>query len=711
MKNPSHPRSFCSSGIAARTKPSGHRSHWPWARRTRHEGIAPGIIATILIVATSRAEVSAIPDDTLPPLTVTALRGQSLLENSTFSITTFDADDFDRSPAWTADDFLRQIPGFSLFRRTSSFVANPTTQGASLRGIGPSGTSRSLVLFDGVPLNDAFGGWVNWSQINLRHAERIEVVRGGGSAAWGNTALGGVIQIVPRLPEPRMLETHFSLGNQGAWESSIYASDRNGPFGIALEARAFSTDGYTRVRKDQRGDVDIPSDARHEVIHLVADYEFPSAARLSVRGTFFDESRGNGTPLTNNTTESQRLHLKLESNPDSDFTWRFDGYAGKSDYSSTFSSVAPDRNSESLVLDQYSVLSHTFGGGWQGTWRTHDTGDITVGTDWAGIQGHTNERVIFADDDRVAGGRQLLGGLHVGHDWEPADRWRLQSGLRMDYWRSYSGSIKPPNAAREEFATRDRVVLNGRAGLSHQFSDTLGIRSSVYQAFRAPTLNELYRPFQVGADVTRANAALDPERLLGAEVGFDYSPSPTFHFRNTVFYNQVKDPILNVTIGTTGAGGQLRERRNIDETRIAGIESEFDVRPSDAFSFFIRYAFTDARVERANDQPALVGKRLAQVPRHTLTAGATHQWGDSGPEITLQARWTDAQFEDDLNQRLLGSYPVVDLSIQQRIGDHSSIFVGIENLLDRGYADGITGIGLTTQGRPRSYHAGVRFQF
>ena len=69
------------------------------------------------------------------------------------------------SPALTLDDFLRRVPGFTLFRRTSSLVAHPTAQGVSLRGVGPSGASRSLVLADGIPLNDPFGGWVYWSRV------------------------------------------------------------------------------------------------------------------------------------------------------------------------------------------------------------------------------------------------------------------------------------------------------------------------------------------------------------------------------------------------------------------------------------------------------------------------------------------------------------------------------------------------------------------
>lgn len=651
------------------------------------------------------------PTIEVEPLSVTALRGPSALVHSTFSVTIFDANDFDRSPAWTTDDFLRQIPSFSLFRRTSSIVANPTSQGVSLRGIGPSGTSRSLVLVDGVPLNDAFGGWVNWSQINFRQAERIEVVRGGGSAAWGNTALGGVIHIIPRRPEQDTVETQFTIGNQGTWESSLLLGDRNGPVGISLEARTFSTDGFTRIAPGQRGPVDIASHSRHDVIHLTADYEFPGAARMTLRFTTFDESRGNGTPMTRNAIQSERIHLKMESDPSSDFTWRFDGFATRTDFQSTFSNINGERTNEILVLDQFSVPSHAIGCSLLGTWKTSDYGAITLGTDWLGILGRTNERVILAGDNRIAGGRQLLGGIHLGHDWQPSEATSVQCGLRLDYWRSHDGFLDSPNAQREDFKNREQLVLNSRAGVTHQATDDLHLRASTYQAFRAPTLNELYRPFQVGADVTQANPSLNPERLIGFEAGFDYSPVTKTALRSTFFLNQVNDPILNATIGSTAAGGQLRQRRNIEETRIIGLENEIDCQPTDTIQFYFRHAFSDSRVRRSNGHPGLSGKRLAQVPRHVVTIGGNCKTWENGPEISANMRWSDAQFEDDLNQRILGSYPTFDLFVQQPIGIHGTCFVGIENLLDRKYADGITGRDLVTLGRPRSYQAGIRIQF
>ena len=99
--------------------------------------------------------------------------------------------------AMEPDDALRQTPGFTLFRRSSSRSANPTTQGVTLRGLSASGASRTLVLAGGVPLNDPFGGWVYWGRIPQAAIERIEVVRGGLSDLYGADAAGGVINIIP----------------------------------------------------------------------------------------------------------------------------------------------------------------------------------------------------------------------------------------------------------------------------------------------------------------------------------------------------------------------------------------------------------------------------------------------------------------------------------------------------------------------------------
>ena len=112
------------------------------------------------------------------------------------------AQDLGATAAFRTDDILRQVPGFSLFRRTTSRTANPTAQGVSLRGLGASGASRALVLSDGFPLNDPFGGWVYWDRVPRVSIRSIEVASGGASHLYGSDALGGVINILRTPVEP-----------------------------------------------------------------------------------------------------------------------------------------------------------------------------------------------------------------------------------------------------------------------------------------------------------------------------------------------------------------------------------------------------------------------------------------------------------------------------------------------------------------------------
>src|SRR6516225_12341779 len=121
----------------------------------------------------------------LPPVVVTATRTQIRPESSTSYLRVFTQQDVQQTPALVLDDALRQITGFNTFRRSSSIVTSPAddpeAQGVTLRGVGPGGASRALVLLDGVPVSDAFGGWIYWGEIPLNSIDRVEVVEGGGS--------------------------------------------------------------------------------------------------------------------------------------------------------------------------------------------------------------------------------------------------------------------------------------------------------------------------------------------------------------------------------------------------------------------------------------------------------------------------------------------------------------------------------------------------
>jgi len=195
----------------------------------------PFIIPVLLVLA-------CIPSDQTPQdkpsasgpadeVVVTAARIEQPLTEAISLVTAIGEDDIARSPTLTVDDLLRSVPGFSLFRRSGSLVAHPTTQGVSLRGIGPSGAGRSLVLFDGIPMNDPVGGWVYWNRIPTSAIGKIEVVRGATSQLYGSSALGGTIQAFSLEPDGRHIRGRAQIGNASLRDVDATATDGGNKWG------------------------------------------------------------------------------------------------------------------------------------------------------------------------------------------------------------------------------------------------------------------------------------------------------------------------------------------------------------------------------------------------------------------------------------------------------------------------------------------------
>ena len=675
---------------------------------------------SLLLLATPVAaqDPPAAEPSRLEPVVVTPSRLEQQAGEAPASVTVVGREEVRESASQTVDDLLRQVPGFSLFRRTSSIVAHPTAQGVSLRGIGPSGTSRALVLLDEVPINDPFGGWVYWSRIPRLGIEQIEVVRGGGSSVWGNYALGGVVHVVTRRPQPRSALFEASYGSHDTRHVDLWLSEARGPFRIGLEGAHFDTDGYHTVRRSQRGAIDEPADSRHWVFDGRVEADLARDLTLFVSGNYLDENRGNGTPLQFNETETGQLAAggRLRT-PAGD--WRVTAYGQFQEFRSTFSAQALDRNSETLALEQ--TVPATSYGGWLAWSRRFGSHVASAGADVRWVDGETDEDVFAAGTflrTRVTGGRQLLTGLYVQDVWRPHPAWELVGGVRADWWRSHDGFRRdtPPPAgipSSQTFDDIDRVLVSPRVAALVRATPSTDVRASVYRGFRVPTLNEQYRLFRVRNDVTTANPRLEPEILTGGELGVQQRWGP-LEARATGFWNEVQDLVANVTLATPvadcPAGTTCRQRQNIDRARIRGVEAEVELRLARRWRLIGSYLFTDARVVDAPQQPGLEGNRLAQVPRHTGTIGVRF----ADPALltaVVQTRVIGDQFEDDQNTLALGSYLVVDVFLSRALTRWSEVFVGVENLFDKEYAVGRTTEGITTIGAPRLVRGGVRLSF
>ena len=296
----------------------------------------------------------------------------------------------DASGSQAVDDILRQAPGFSLFRRSSSLFANPTSQGVSMRGIGASGASRAAVLLDGVPLNDPFGGWVYFNQVPRAGIGSIQMSNGAASDVYGAGAMAGVINLTSRREEQSFGDAEISYGNRDTPFASFAGGIVTGPWTISLNGQAVRTHGYVLVPPDQRGLVDVRAGSGDLVASGEVAHRLGSRGRIFLGAASFGESKQNGTRVTNNDTRftSFRAGADWEHPVAGAFSLR--AYGSYEIFNQTFSAVAAGRNSETLTNRQRSPSQQVgFAGQWRRTFQARH--GITAGSESRWVRGHSAE--------------------------------------------------------------------------------------------------------------------------------------------------------------------------------------------------------------------------------------------------------------------------------------------------------------------------------
>ena len=351
------------------------------------------------------------PAALLETVTVTPTRTEQRLGDIPASVNVVDERGDQASPALVADDVLRQVPTFSLFRRTSSLVAHPTTQGVSLRGIGPSGQSRTLVLLDGVPFNDPFGGWVYWTRVPLESVDRIEMVDGLESSLYGNYAMGGVINIVTSRPTRRTVELKPQYGSHEQPEVRLLRQRRVEQGGRRRRRQLLQ---HRRVpdRRGHRARADRQQ-RRRRYQNMTVKVEYTPTDRLNMffRAGYFTEERVNGkVGEVNDTrwTTRQRRRPRAAARRQRPRGARCSSTIEKSHFNFlAVTNPATTRNVVRLATDQH-VPTSGVGGMVQWTKALGRTHVFSAGIDWRWVDGDSQEDGFVAavrrDRRRHAGG-------------------------------------------------------------------------------------------------------------------------------------------------------------------------------------------------------------------------------------------------------------------------------------------------------------------
>ena len=364
------------------------------------------------------------------------------------------------------------------------------------------------------------------------------------------------------------------------------------------------------------------------------------------------------------------------------------------------------------VLDQKDTPATGLGGKIEVRPPLGENHTLRIGADYRRSDGELFEDSYSAftgnlTENRFAGGTNDDLGFYIDHDWSYGPI-TLTGGLRADHYNIEDGFYRALAAdgtvlTDDSYADRSDWEVTWRAGARVQIDPALTLRAAAYSGFRLPTINELYRPFVVFPVVTQANAALEPERLEGWELGMDWQAADFFSLSATFFDNTVENAIANVTLEPN-----LRQRRNLDAIDAQGLElaAALDL---GQFDFAGTLVFTAPEIEGTGPASVLDGNLPPQTP--TFAASATASWSPAeGARLAATLRHVGKQFESDQETEPLPAATTVDLFAQAPLFGQLSGVARVENLLDETIVTRNSG-GDVDIGAPRTFWIGLRYGF
>lgn len=664
------------------------------------------------------------PPPPSPPQAAIVVTGKALPESKAeraYDVVRLTQKEIERSPTHELDQLLKDVPGLQLFRRSDSRSGHPTSQGVTLRALGGNASSRALLVLDGVPQTDPFGGWVNWPAYDPFDLAGIRVIRGGGSVVDGPGSLAGTIDMTSRADAGTSGEV--DAGSRNSLEGRARLGIVAGGSILSLSGRAGRSDGFVPITEETRGPADkrAPYDEwsgrGRWVAPIGGETEFQ--ANLSA----FHDWRTRGTDFSEDRTNGADASVRLVGH--GSWQWSALGYWQWRNLLSSTAGVSPGRVMASRVLLQNSVPSHGLGGSFELRPPLPDGIELRLGANARRTTGETHEFATFIAGEptkrRAAGGETLTNGVFA-EATANLGTVILTGGARIDHWRVGDGhlfeEVIPSGVVQrdEHFAARSGWLPTARAGIVDRLGGSFSLRSAAYLGWRMPTLNELFRPFRAGLDATAANPELKPERLAGIEAGLEYGVGPV-HVSLTGFLNRLKDAIANVTLGEgpglfpqvgfVAAGGTFRQRQNVDAVKVHGIEASADW-SSGPWFISAGASLTHARVKGSGMAAFLDGLRPAQTPKFagTLAAG----WEADGKGAQLVLRRVGNQFDDDLNEDVLKGATTLDAYASWPLTDRLQLILRGENLTDTLVEAAINGDGSVERATPRTLWIGLRLR-
>jgi outer membrane receptor protein involved in Fe transport len=624
----------------------------------------------------------------LSDMVVTATKTQASIREVSAAVTVVTRDQIEKSTATTVDQLVQGIPGVYAARMEQS----SPNRIAQVYSRGLPGNGRTLVLTDGIPMNVGYDGQVDWSQLTTLDVERIEVVRGAGSALYGNSAMGGVINIISRVPQPGVEKRiDVDYGSLDTKRLGASFSSRQEDMGVILAANRLTSDGYNMWRPDTTVPVSARAKTGTEKTNVSAKVlkEIDSSNLLDFNFSYLrDIATGLYTIPEYNAQDRQQY---LASS-------RYRHFGESSETTALFYvrrglQDADSGNAASTAISYRGVFKDTTTGlNLQSTHTISPEQTLTVGGEYVDTdvslvnsypaeptrqqitKGKVNRTAAFVQDELKLGAA------------------RLNLAGRYDVWTT-SGSMSDKvggASGQGVFDERSVTAFTPKAGLSYPINQDIVVRGTIGKAFNTPDVSQLYGNSQRNAVNSEGNSSLVPETALTKDVGLDYYFGKLGYFKATLYDTDAKNFIYSVT--TTG---QNTKKQNIDKVHAQGLELEGLLRPVDRLSLKAGYTYNRSIVTASTLSPTLVNKRLINVPAHQGNLRADVSL-PAGFEMFGVYNYVGYRFGTDSNSSGYKPYATYDFGVTKAIDKDVSLRLNVVNATNKKYeAIGYVAPGMT----------------
>ncbi len=641
----------------------------------------------------------------IPQVVVTANRNSRNLDDIPGRVTVIDAKTISEMPVQNVDEILRSVANIYVNRSWGIFSQNSSV---TMRGLDAS--SRVLVLVDGVPLNKAAGGSVNWHLVPKDDIERIEVIKGPASAIYGNNAMGGVINIITKKADTKIQgEGSLQVGSYNTFGAYINASGTNVKkdkgFYWGLSSFYRQGDGYYLNPEEIRDSTDAKAFLTELNASVNLGYAFNKNQKVEFSARYYNDLRGQGRQVY----EDYGDYVSVKTTY---LTGNYQGVFNKTIVNAlafyqleneTKQSESISSNSGKYKLSIREGRKDDIGLWINATTHFNDRNILTYGIDIK--QGTASVETTYKTSTDILTYEGVLDfyGLFVQDEIKFLDdKLVLVAGARMDFSKYHKGSLNVQSpttntgftdSSYEEFDENNWNAFSPKLALKYKLAKQHSVYISYSQGFMPPKLDDLSKSGKIRKGFKIANPELGPEYLTNYEIGATLNFFDKLTIEPSVYYSLGKDFQYFVGTGDSIDTGSdelkpVYQRQNISDVEIIGAEITTLYQPIKQLSFNANYAFNHSTIKEfkgSTEEKDLTGKYLIEVPKHMVYMGAT--WNNRYFNTTLLYNYISSQWYDDENTILIKEYHTVDLQLSKEFFEKLNVSLNIQNILDNEYID------------------------